>query len=100
LDEVGFALGQRFKLFAIVEFALVACAINHPDVFAFAAVDSRVGACLGEKPLRKGAHGGDAGSGGNKNRIGDGLFQHEVPMRSVDANGAAWRQIGEIGEVI
>ena len=98
--EVGFALGQGFEFFAVVEFAFVAGAVDHPDFFAFAAIDAGVGAGFRKEPLRESAHGGDAGAGGDKDGVGDGLLENEVAVGSVDLDGAAGRQVGEIGEVV
>ena len=98
--EVGLALGQGFEFLAVVELAFVAGSVDHPDLFAFAAVDAGVGAGLRKEPLREAAHGGDAGAGGDKDGVGDRLLEDEVAVRSVDLNGAAGRELGEIGEVI
>ena len=77
--EVWLARGQRFELFAIVELAFVASAVNHPDLFALAAIDAGVRAGLRKKPLCEAAHGSDAGAGGDEDGVGDGRRKTKWP---------------------
>ena len=40
------------------------------------------------------------GAGGDEDGIGDGLLEHEVAVGTVDLDGRADGQVGQIGEVI
>ena len=53
-----------------------------------------------KEPLREGAHGRDAGAGGDEDGIGDGLLQHEVAVGTVELNNRTDGQVGQVGEVI
>ena len=94
--EVGMAGGKGGELVVVVEFGLMPRAVDQPDVFPVAAV----GPTLWKQPLRKTAHGRDAGSGGDQDGVGDRLFQDEVSVRAVNLDAGAGFQIGEVGEVV
>ena len=80
----------------VIDVGFMAGAVDQPDLLAVAAV----GAAFGKEPLQIGAHGRNAGTGGHKDRIGDGILQDEVAVRAVNLDGGAYRQIGQVGQVI
>ena len=84
--EVGLARGERFELLLIVDFGLVAGAVDEPDFFALLR-SCRRRTRFREEPLGKAAHGSDAGSGCDKDGVGDGLLRHEMPVGTVDPDG-------------
>ena len=98
--EVGLARGESFELVAIVELALVARAVNEPDILALAAVEAGVGAVLRKEPLREATHRCDSRAGCDQDGVGDGLPQHEMAMRSVHLDCPAGRNVSEIGEMV
>ena len=94
--EIRMLCVERLELFLIVDIGFVAGAVDEPYLFA----PATVGATLREEPLRIAAHGRNACSRCNQDRIGDGLMKHKVPMRPVNLDRSARRQIGEVGKMI
>ena len=88
--EVVMLGGDAVKIIAVVEFALVAGAVDEPDVLAVAAIFPGMFASFGEKPLRKSAHGGDSGAGGDEDGVGEWLAEGEVAVGTVDLDLATY----------
>jgi len=92
--------GYPIEVVAVVNLALVAGAVDEPDLFALAAVqdwvEAGVFALFREEPLGETSHGSDAGSGGYEDGVGEWGTKDEVAMRPVDLDCVPFGQVDEV----